>query len=338
MRARPFVKHRSAGEIGLPTRGFTLVELLVVISIIGILVGLLMPAVNAARESGRRAQCTNNLRQIALGLHSYEEAHGSLPIGAPEWDGAGANWVVLTLPYIDQQALFDQYRQDLATNQAPNSTLVTTRVATLICPSDPVSVQPILTRYCGPGSDTNATLCLGLWYAGCMGPTDDWDNGTDTGCKYCPDPTTPNPGPGNYCCQGLNFGRPLSGDNGTVCSSAGMFGRHFSCVIRFATVTDGLSNTIMLGETLPAQSPLFGAFEFTHCIIGTNIPMNMMNQPCMQGGNCDFLTIDGFKSMHPGGACFALGDAGVRFMSVSINYQLFNNLGTRAGGEPAQMP
>ena len=268
-------------------------------------------------------------------MHSYHESWETLPPAAPTWDGPGANWVVLILPFIEQQALYHAYNANAPTNDPANLQVVTTTVATLICPSDPAAARPIMDRYSGPGSDTNAKKCLGLWYAACVGPTDDWSLGTDTGCKWCA--ATPKPDPGNYCCQGYNFGYPMN-DVGTVCTTVGMFGRYATCSIRFADVTDGLSNTIMLGETLPAQSPLLGAFEFTHCVIGTNIPLNMMNDPCTAGGECDWLTIDGFKSMHSCGACFALGDASVRFINTSIDYQLFNNLGTRAGGEAVQLP
>src|SRR6187549_779196 len=93
-------------------RGFTLVELLVVIAIIGILVALLLPAVQAARESARRMQCTNNLKQIALALHSYHDALSEFP-GAAGAGGGSPTWLVATLPYIEETALKGKYRADL---------------------------------------------------------------------------------------------------------------------------------------------------------------------------------------------------------------------------------
>src|SRR5687767_3451124 len=88
-------------------RGFTLVELLVVIAIIGILIALLLPAVQAARESARRAQCTNNLKQIGLGVHNHEDAKGKLPAAFSA--ATGLSWHVNILPYIEQGARFEMF-------------------------------------------------------------------------------------------------------------------------------------------------------------------------------------------------------------------------------------
>jgi len=88
--------------------GFTLVELLVVIAIIGILIALLLPAVQAAREAARRSQCTNNLKQIALAVHNYHDTYKVFPIG--NWTTAYGTWLVSLLPFIEQQALADRYQ------------------------------------------------------------------------------------------------------------------------------------------------------------------------------------------------------------------------------------
>jgi prepilin-type N-terminal cleavage/methylation domain-containing protein len=308
-------------------RGFTLIELLVVIAIIGILVALLLPAVQAAREAGRRTVCSNNIKQVALALHGYHQTRNRLPNGAPNWDGPGGTWCAMVLPFMEQEALFNTFNFAAPSNDSSNQKAVTTPVSTFICPSDPASSTPIMTRFSGVGADTNATPSHGLWYAGSMGPGSDSSISESWGsCVFCP--VSP-PGPTNYCCQGLNFGQAAPG----TCMP-GMFSRYFGCPVGFDFVRDGLSNTLLLGETLPALSGLLSAFNFTHCIIGTNIPINNMNDPSSQ----DWLRIDGFKSYHPGGAMFAVADGSVRFISETIDYQLFNGLGTKSGGEPYQVP
>src|SRR5262245_44323207 len=120
----------------IPRGGFTLIELLVVIAIIGVLIALLLPAVQAAREAARRAQCTNNLKQLALGLQNYADAVGALPQGMPfqiDWHDPGGTafgqvWTdssiyVAMLPYIEQQALFNSVNANMSIWNAPNFTV-----------------------------------------------------------------------------------------------------------------------------------------------------------------------------------------------------------------------
>ncbi|MCA9269202.1 MAG: DUF1559 domain-containing protein [Planctomycetales bacterium] len=115
-------------------RGFTLVELLVVIAIIGILVALLLPAVQSARESARRMQCSNNLKQLALALHTYHEAYNAFPYAARHWGQGG--WVKFTLPYIEQQAIADRWDDAQLYSSQPNLDLCRVQIPTHICPSD----------------------------------------------------------------------------------------------------------------------------------------------------------------------------------------------------------
>jgi len=129
-------------------RGFTLVELLVVIAIIGILIALLLPAVQAAREAARRMQCSSNLKQIGLALHKYHDSYKSFPIGAMSTLTGSGNaaagdwtWPTSILPHIEQEALYNQLAPG-KTSKAPPVTnpLVTTPIPVYMCPSDPGDV------------------------------------------------------------------------------------------------------------------------------------------------------------------------------------------------------
>lgn len=125
-------------------RAFTLVELLVVIAIIGVLIGLLLPAVQAARESARRSQCISNLKQLSIGLLNYESANGSFPIGFEYPDNAnpatltkfGPNWAILLLPYVEQQATYDQFDLSVDVSDPANEVIRSTSLAVMLCPSD----------------------------------------------------------------------------------------------------------------------------------------------------------------------------------------------------------
>src|SRR6476646_2441033 len=130
--------------------GFTLVELLVVIAIIGVLVALLLPAVQAAREAARRMQCTNNLKQLGIALHNFHDSRQSFPAALDELitspvtgSGAGtAAWTAHILPYIEQQAVYQVYRfdrdwADTSTNAIPNTGPICAKIKVFLCPSAP---------------------------------------------------------------------------------------------------------------------------------------------------------------------------------------------------------
>ncbi|MBN2023576.1 MAG: DUF1559 domain-containing protein [Pirellulales bacterium] len=308
--------------------GFTLVELLVVIAIIGVLMALLLPAVQAAREAARRVHCTNNLRQVALAMHQYESAHGSLPYGS-EYTNTVKNGtaISLVLPFLGQQNVFNLFRFDLSVLHPANQVPATTPIPTLTCPSDPQSETPILENR-AQSTTQNPVRCHGLWYAPCLGPAHDRDPCCPP-CVYC------DAGYPSYCCQGWNFGSGWNGDR--VGEFPGMFGR-VAIAITFAEVTDGLSQTIMLGETLPAHSVFNSAYGHNFPLCPTHIPINnMMSDDGIDsvgsGGLARWQHTMGYKSLHPGGANFAIGDCSIRFFLESIDYRLYNAMGTRDGGE-----
>jgi len=339
-------RDRRAALPGGVCKAFTLVELLVVIAIIGVLVALLLPAVQAAREAARRMQCTNNMKQIGLAIHNYENSNKSLPPGSgydrPEFV---PTWVVRLFPFFEQQGITAQYNFKVYANAEPNLTLAKTAVISmLICPSDENAGQPFLENRQQAGGSRNPTVGHGLWYTGSMGPTIpdrcDFDIDPKTlpytclGCAYgsLTPPSGTTPERSRTPCSPLHPGGAANTD-----SCAGVFcRRHLPTEIQ--TITDGLSNTIFAGETLPRHYVWNCVFCDNFPVSSTHIPLNTMERNDTNAAGTHART-SGFKSEHPSGANLLMGDGSVHFVSQDIEYLTYNKLGSRANDDlPDNMP
>jgi prepilin-type N-terminal cleavage/methylation domain-containing protein/prepilin-type processing-associated H-X9-DG protein len=332
-------------------KGFTLVELLVVIAIIGILVALLLPAIQAAREAARRTQCVNNLHQIGIAALNYENSKKSLPPGSgyirtdpKEFRGT---WVIPLFSYMEEQAADSQYDYDEYPDQADDDRDGKNNVAlaakliikTLICPSDPRSSNPIFLntpeeqRRQGGGSH-NPPSAQGLWYTGSMGSTipdqcafvkigDPWYKYSCSGCAFG---TLRGP-PDAPATSNCSLAQPNASTNTNSCF--GMFcRRHIGTKLK--QVTDGLSKTFLAGETLPEHWVWNCVYCDNFPVSSTEIPLNTMES---RPGPTEYWLTSGFKSMHPGGANFAMGDGSTQFIQESIDYAVYNMLGNRKDGE-----
>ena len=339
----------SSRTIRCRAHAFTLVELLVVIAIIGVLVALLLPAVQAAREAARRAQCTNNMKQMALSTLMYEDSHKELPAGSYGWysepgkiwyqDRFQGNCLMRLLPYLEQTAVYDALAQAY---DDPNSTLGSQDGFTrAIHPSIPkpndwprfadgreIGTVEIAAFICPSDSHPDNTDGRKMHnYSASAGPGFVEDH---SGCS-CPLSDTFN----------QQWAKPFSGPAIDPLNS-GPFNRH-STPYRLQQIEDGLSNTIFFGEVRP-QCSEHAARGWTHYnngqgVITTIIPIN--TDTCSSKdettnfcrANCNWGTELGFKSAHPGGALFSMGDGSVHLLTESIDMQSYQYLGARADGQ-----
>lgn len=299
---------------------FTLVELLVVIAIIGILIGMLLPAVQQVREAARRITCSNNIRQLALACHNYESANQSFPPGlnVPFEAGSGSfdedeqaqwnladepitnqfgSWMLWILPFIEQNNLFDRMDTSVRESGGNNPDFSPELIPFLFCPSD---VPEQTAEFSGQEFGGNS-------YHGCAG-LQGWfkDDLTHDGLLY------------------------------------------YNSSVSFGMITDGSTNTFLLGErySFDPEYPAFANFRgwawssensARDCIVGMLEPVNFMLPPGT-GPSPGFSDTDkkfnSFSSGHTGGANFALGDGSVQFVSSSGNagLELLQSLAIRDDG------
>lgn len=295
-------------------RGFTLVELLVVIAIIGILVALLLPAVQAARESARRMSCSNNVKQLSLALHNYHDSYKVFPPGSLRPSRTGFYWgmMLLTLPFMEQETV--------------NATVDFTQVGpTRHCGQYLVALQAAGVK--DPGSvPLDLLMCPSDPRNGRVKDSLADPNAGDVGLVY----------PGNYLGMGGSNDADITGTfngcNGLLWSGNGVFYR-FSDT-RFADVIDGTSSTIMLGERAIPEDlgwgwPICGGNECEHYVSSTLGLLEGNYEPAEY-----FIHVQHLWSRHPGGAYVGLTDGSARFLPYTIDYNTYQALSTRAGGEP----
>lgn len=303
-------------------KGFTLVELLVVITIIGILIALLLPAVQAAREAARRSQCTNNLKQIGLAILNYEATHHCLPVSVAHVNTiinagnavrSGMSWVVATLPYIENQGLFDalDLRGAAPSGQgimnSSNAPYIKRTIPALMCPSD----SPTKLTKDDVWGAVPADREFGVTnYSGVMGPSVDTSS-LWASCASC----------SPYC------------ENGNSPCTGTFWRYNIASPVAIADFKDGTSNTIVVGEVLPDYDS-FRVWALSNGVCSSTCPpLNYMPPIGTFDPWADWANMTGFRSTHPGGVHFTWGDGHVSLLSETINNNTYHYLSTRAGSE-----
>jgi prepilin-type N-terminal cleavage/methylation domain-containing protein len=312
-------------------RGFTLIELLVVIGIIAVLIAILLPAVQSAREAARRSQCVNNLKQIGLAMHQYHDAHSVLPPGKKGccW----GTWLVYTLPYLEQQPLFSawnscginaagaptNYDLDLRYFGVANQTVTSTFISAYLCPTD----------------QTNA-------------PISATTNGKTYACTSQ-----------NYA---VNFGNTLVIQTNfqdivfagapfvDIGSPEGDYSQPARATVGFNTFQDGLSSTMLAAEVIVGQGQDLRGFSWwgdaatfeTFLTPNSSFPDVMFspyycinqppNPPCISATTA-LPDNYGSRSRHSGGVNVVMGDDSVRFVKNSTNVRTWRAMSTTCGGE-----
>ena len=313
--------------------GFTLVELLVVIAIIGILIALLLPAVQSAREAARRMQCSDNLKQIGIAYHVYHTSFKTFPLRSSRWSWCDPGTTVFStsvcgqsqadnkitfapfvhlLPYIEQQALYDKLDFGKNSRQAPNIDYAGVLIPVFACPSDPSASEVI----------TTGTKHANEFMSGALA-TSPRSYMQSSGAYSCP-----NLSPNGYCSTpgGEGFATGIS--------------LNVPHVRRVRDITDGLSNTLAVGELVP------DCYNWCNWMYGDTSSHSPSNGINIKWDNCcrkrggdwfDWIPCATFRSMHPGGINVMMADGSVHFVGETIDMDIFQRLGTTTAGDIASI-
>lgn len=330
--------------------GFTLVELLVVIAIIGILVGLLLPAVQSAREAARRMQCSNNLKQLGLASHNYHDTLKSFPVCYFGADQAGypalssprfgrqTSWMIGLLPFIEQSALFNMidFAKGVANDPRSlvnppigpsNPWVASQKIAGFKCPSD-TSPDVLEDRSDTVGVSSQIAFALTSYKGVC-------------GANWFAGATQSDVAPWNNTRWGTS-GNGLDRGNGIF-----FRGWNFPYKTNMRDISDGTSNTLMVGEAIGNYSR-WNWWWCSNATTGTtSIPLNakpacgsyypatMSKKAGLIACKDDWTNNYSFASEHTGGGNFTLADGSVRFVSDSIDRDIYRGMATISGGEIA---
>jgi prepilin-type N-terminal cleavage/methylation domain-containing protein/prepilin-type processing-associated H-X9-DG protein len=309
--------------------GFTLIELLVVIAIIGVLIALLLPAVQRVREAANRTQCQNNLKQIALAVQNYHAVFEGFPRNGSRYDlqtyGTGTtqySWSFFArmLPFLEQDPLYQVAAIDASSLKGNVAT--STNILTFFCPSDSA-------RYASPSPDT-----ANNWITGAPVALTNYKG--VSGSNWCW---------GDYPNVGTNGSCDCFYQNGKGKGDGIFFRTDIIYHLRITDITDGTSNTFMIGEDIP-HLDCWCAWPYANTATGTcAIPPNLNLDE--HYGICDAATVTAdaawantfsFRSRHPGGLQFAFADGSVHFIVASIELATYRALSTIQGNEVASAP